>query len=76
MAKKEKEKAVLKVDEKEYLVDDLNQDQKLMVDHIADLDRKIKTSTFNLQQLQFGKQAFVDALKASLNEASSEEESE
>lgn len=70
MAKKEKEKAVLKVDEKEYLVDDLNQDQKLMVDHIADLDRKIKTSTFNLQQLQFGKQAFIDGLKSSLEKNS------
>ena len=70
MAKKEKEKAVLKVDKKEYLVDDLNQDQKLMVDHIADLDRKIKTSTFNLQQLQFGKQAFIDGLKSSLEKNS------
>ena len=73
MAKKEKETAVLKEDEKEYLVDDLNQDQKLMVDHIADLDRKIKTSTFNLQQLQFGKQAFVDGLKASLEKDSEAE---
>jgi len=73
MAKKEKEKAVLKVDEKEYLVDDLNQDQKLMVDHIADLDRKIKTSTFNLQQLQFGKQAFIDGLKTSLEKNSKTE---
>jgi|TARA_E500000305_G_scaffold50881_1_gene39895 hypothetical protein len=73
MAKKEKEKAVLKVDEKEYLVDDLNQDQKLMVDHIADLDRKIKTSTFNLQQLQFGKQAFIDGLKSSLEKNSETE---
>ena len=41
-----------------------------MVDHIADLDRKIKTSTFNLQQLQFGKQAFIDGLKSSLEKNS------
>jgi hypothetical protein len=39
-----------------------------MVQHLADLNRKIDSATFNLQQLQFGRQAFVDALRASLNE--------
>tara|TARA_R100001082_G_C4363344_1_gene160502 strand:+ start:1367 stop:1591 length:225 start_codon:yes stop_codon:yes gene_type:complete len=73
MAKEQKKEAVLKIDEKEYLVDDLSQEQKVMVDHIADLDRKISTSTFNLQQLQFGKQAFVDGLKASLEKDSEAE---
>jgi hypothetical protein len=37
-----------------------------MVNHIADLDRKVSSSEFNLIQLRFGKQAFVDALRASL----------
>tara|TARA_R100000781_G_C4079020_1_gene127079 strand:+ start:681 stop:905 length:225 start_codon:yes stop_codon:yes gene_type:complete len=73
MAKEQKKEAVLKIDEKEYLVDDLSQEQKVMVDHIADLDRKISTSTFNLQQLQFGKQAFIDGLKASLEKDSEAE---
>ena len=70
MAKEQKKEAVLKIDEKEYLIDDLTQEQKVMVDHIADLERKINSSTFNLQQLNFGKQAFVDALKASLEKDS------
>jgi hypothetical protein len=39
-----------------------------MVSHIADLNRKIETATFNLQQLQFGRQAFIDALKNGLQE--------
>ena len=73
MANKEN-KAVLKIDEKEYLIDDLTKEQKVMVDHIADLERKINSSTFNLQQLNFGKQAFVDALKASLEKDSEDKE--
>lgn len=74
MAKEQKKEAVLKIDEKEYLIDDLTQEQKVMVDHVADLDRKISSSTFNLQQLNFGKQAFVDALKASLEKDSEDKE--
>ena len=74
MAKEQKKEAVLKIDEKEYLIDDLTQEQKVMVDHVADLDRKISSSTFNLQQLNFGKQAFVDALKASLEKESEDKE--
>ncbi|MBT7338376.1 MAG: hypothetical protein HN802_01590 [Candidatus Jacksonbacteria bacterium] len=67
MAKKEKEQ-VITVDEKEYKVADLTEEQIAMVNHIGDLTRKIETSTFNLQQLNFGKSAFVDALKVSLGE--------
>ena len=67
MAKKQKEQ-VITVDEKEYKVADLTEEQIAMVNHIGDLTRKIETSTFNLQQLNFGKSAFVDALKVSLGE--------
>ena len=74
MAKEQKKEAVLKIDEKEYLIDDLTQEQKVMVDHVADLERKINSSTFNLQQLNFGKQAFIDALKASLEKESEDKE--
>ena len=74
MAKEQKKEAVLKIDEKEYLIDDLTQEQKVMVDLVADLERKINSSTFNLQQLNFGKQAFVDALKASLEKDSEDKE--
>ena len=66
MAKKEKEKPVLKIDDKEYDVDSMNDEQKIMVNHIVDLDRKVSSSEFNLIQLRFGKQAFVDALRISL----------
>ena len=70
MAKKENKKEnapILNLDGKEYEIDAMNDDQKVMVSHIADLNRKIETATFNLQQLQFGRQAFIDALKQRLN---------
>jgi len=73
---KNKKEPLLDIDGNKYTADELNDNQKLMVQHLSDLNRKIDGATFNIQQLQFGKQAFVDALKASLNEASSEEESE
>ena len=41
-------------------------EQKAMVNHIADLDRKVSGSEFNLVQLRFGRQAFIDAIRASL----------
>ena len=73
MAKTEKEKPVLKIDEKEYDIESMNDEQKSMINHIADLDRKLQSSEFNLVQLRFGKQAFVDALKASIDEGDSKE---
>jgi hypothetical protein len=69
MAKQNKEqKPMLMIDDKEYEIDNLADDQKIMVAHINDLNRKIDGATFNLQQLQYGRQAFVTALKVALEE--------
>jgi len=73
MAKTEKEKPILKIDEKEYDIESMNDEQKSMINHITDLDRKLQSSEFNLIQLRFGRQAFVDALKASIDEGDSKE---
>ena len=73
MAKTEKEKPVLKIDDKEYDIESMNDNQKTMINHIADLDRKLQSSEFNLVQLRFGRQAFVDALKASIDEDENKE---
>tara|TARA_R100000750_G_scaffold6590_1_gene5006 strand:+ start:312 stop:530 length:219 start_codon:yes stop_codon:yes gene_type:complete len=72
MAKKEKEKPTLKLDGEDYDIDSMSDEQKTMINHLADLDRKIQTSEFNLVQLRFGKQAFIDALKVSLNNGEQE----
>ena len=50
----------------EYQYEDLTQEQQMMVNHLLDLDRKIASSQFNLDQLSVGKQAFMNMLKASL----------
>jgi hypothetical protein len=59
-------KTPIEIDGKEYFFEDLKNEQKALVNHIADLDRKIVNSKFNLEQLEFGKNAFVDALKKTL----------
>jgi len=56
-------KTPIQIDEKEYFFEDLTNEQKAHVNHIADLDRKIASSQFNLEQLEFGKKAFIEALK-------------
>ena len=74
MAKKEKnEPQKLNLFDKEYLLDDLTGEQKAMVNHIADLENKISGTAFNLDQLNVGKEAFINRLKESL-EGESEEE--
>ncbi len=72
MAKKENKQAMLNLDGNEYVIDDMNDEQKVMVSHIADLTRKMETMNFNMQQLEFGKQAFVNALKKTLEEVTEE----
>ena len=69
MAKKEKEmpkEQEIILFDKPYKESELSDEQKTMINHVADLDRKITSSEFNLQQLRFGRQAFMDALKASV----------
>ena len=73
MAKKEKEqKPMLNLDGTEYDIESMSDEQKAMTNHIADLSRKIDTMQFNMQQLQFGKSAFVNALKESLEKKEEE----
>ena len=37
-----------------------------MLNHIVDLDRKMESSEFNLEQLRFGRESFLTQLKKSL----------
>lgn len=65
MAKEEKR--TITIDDVEHDINEMSQEEQQMVNHIADLDRKISNSIFNLQQLEFGKSAFIKALKESLD---------
>jgi len=66
MAKKQKEKPMVTINDKDYVYEDMTDEQKTIINHINDLDRKIGTSQFNLDQLMFGKSAFMNALNESL----------
>jgi uncharacterized protein YdeI (BOF family) len=68
----EKKTGVITINDKEYTEDQLTNEQKVMINHIGDLDRKINSTQFNLDQLNVGRQAFVNMLTDSL-EAETEE---
>ena len=68
MAKDKKEKPVLNLDDKEYVIGDMTDEQKMMVNHINDLQNKQNTNQVMADQLQVGKEAFVNLLRASLEE--------
>ena len=74
MAKNEKK--TITVDDVEYNVEDLTEQQVAMVNHIADLDKKMGSLRFNLDQLDVGRQAFFRMLKDSLAESDAPEEAE
>jgi hypothetical protein len=70
----EKQTKTVSINGTEYTEDQLTDQQKVMINHISDLDRKIGSTQFNLDQLQVGKQAFMDMLTRSLAEEAEEPE--
>jgi hypothetical protein len=62
-------KTPITIDGKEYIFEDFSKEQQTMCNHCFDLDRKIDSAKFNLDQLLIGKQAFMDMLKKSLEDA-------
>lgn len=62
----EKKTNPITIDGKEYVYEDLTQEQRVLFDHCIDLDRKISNTAFQLYQLNVGKQAFFDLLKKAI----------
>jgi len=62
----EKKTQTIVIDDVEHNLDDMTNEQKILVNHCLDLDRKISSTQFNLDQLNVGKQAFVQMLKQAL----------
>ena len=67
MAKKEK-KPVLNLDDKEYIIEDMTDERKMMVNHINDIQNKQNSNQFIADQLSVGKEAFINMLRQSLND--------
>ena len=64
--KTKKESQVVVINDVEYKVDDMSEQQVLLVNHVADLDRKLAGSQFNIDQLQGGREFFMKKLEAEL----------
>ena len=61
-----KQTTPITVNDVEYVYEEMTEKQRAIVDHCADLDRKIKSTQFNLDQLSVGKDAFVRMLTEDL----------
>jgi hypothetical protein len=61
-----KSKTPITVNNTEYFKEDMSGEQQLLLDHVQDLDRKLRTTQFNLDQLTVGRQKFIELLAASL----------
>ena len=70
----EKKTNVITVNEKEYDVDAMTDEQKILLNHVQDLDRKIGNTQFNMDQLMMGREAIAQRLVDSLENSKPEEE--
>ena len=61
------DKKVITIDDIEYTEDQLSQMRlRLCINHIGSLDQKINSASFNLTQLQGGREFFMAKLKQAL----------
>jgi len=68
----EKKTNPIVINDVEYIFEDMTQKQQAMVSHCSDLDRKIQSTQFNLDQLSVGKEAFISMLVADLEKEEEE----
>jgi hypothetical protein len=66
------EKTPVTIDGVEHQFEDLTPQQQALLNHVADLDRKLDSARFNVDQLTVGRNAFFELLKQAL-EAKPEE---
>ena len=70
------EKTPITVNDKEYLIDDMTDKQKVLLNHVNDLGRKMDNAQFNLDQIAVGRQKFVELLADALENPEEVEEAE
>lgn len=59
-------KTPISIDGVEYNFEDMTEQQQMLVNHLVDLDRKLGSARFNVDQLQVGRDAFMSMLKQAL----------
>lgn len=61
--KMSKEKTKIEFEGKEYIFEDLNEEQQKCVKHLADIEQKLQSVVFNYEQLEFSRLAFQKQFK-------------
>ena len=59
-------KTPITINDVEYAFEDLTQEQQVLVNHLFDLDRKLGSAKFNVDQLQVGRNAFANLLEQAM----------
>jgi hypothetical protein len=59
-------KTQISIDGEDFFIEDMTDEQRILTNHCLDLDRKLASTQFQAQQLQVGKDAFVQLLKEKL----------
>jgi hypothetical protein len=70
------DKTPITVNDIEYFVEDMTDEQKTLLNHVNDLGRKMDNARFNIDQLAVGRDAFVARLATSLENPEEVEEAE
>lgn len=65
-----KEPQIVNINGKDYQLDSFTQEQRTLLDHCVDLDRKMTSCQFQFDQLRVGKDAFLGMLEKSLQQSS------
>lgn len=63
----EKKTNPVTIDGVEYIYEEMTPEQQAMLNHVVDLERKLNSAKFNVDQLQVGRDAFFTMLKQSLD---------
>ena len=69
-------KQTVVINGEEHNVADLSQEQVVLLNHVADLENKIRQISFNLDQAQGGRNYFMGLLTASFEEKAEPEKKE
>ena len=70
----EKKTTPVTINGTEYNYEDLTEQQQAAFNHVIDLDRKLTSARFNVYHLQVGRDAFMQMLTLSLENADKTEE--
>jgi hypothetical protein len=63
----EKKTNPVTIDGVEYIFEDMTVEQQTLLNHVVDLERKLNSAKFNVDQLQVGRDAFFGLLKTALS---------